>query len=465
MSAISRITLLRRRIVLHRSNIVMACFVCWIASGGCDWQGAPDNQLASDAPREVVFWHFWGGEDRPIVEEIIANFNASQSRHVARAIAMPGNNLDLKFFLSFAGGDPPDLLNQDDPVVADWAHRGAIRPLAELASPAELAALESWLLPAARSIGTYQGRLFALCNGLDIRALYVNKTLLDELGVAVPQTVAELDELAVRVAPPDGRPRRRMGFLPDPRRIWAWGIVFGGRFWEPTAPSLAASVTADSPPVLRALEWMAGYRDLYGASELTAFRSGDQSLAGAAFPLLSDRRYAAIMDGQWRVRDIARAGERAGQDEFVVVPLPPPPSGNHRAGWVNGNFFLVPRGARNPEGAWELMKFWSGFDNHEAEAAAACAAGGWIPAAQAVINHPTFQHSLEQRPLMKVFVDLAASEHQVPTPPVPVAALYYDEVVAAAQDVLYRDADPRARLTTAANRVRSRLAEVLEDAR
>ena len=86
---------------------------------------------------EVVFWHFWGGADRKIVEEVVRRFNTSQQQYFVRAIAMPGNNLDVKLFLSVTGGDPPDLINQDDPIIADWASRDALTPLSELASSQE----------------------------------------------------------------------------------------------------------------------------------------------------------------------------------------------------------------------------------------------------------------------------------------------------------------------------------------
>lgn len=46
---------------------------------------------------------------------------------------MPGNNLQAKIFLSVAGGDSPDLVNQDDPVIPDWAHRGVIHSLEDIA--------------------------------------------------------------------------------------------------------------------------------------------------------------------------------------------------------------------------------------------------------------------------------------------------------------------------------------------
>jgi multiple sugar transport system substrate-binding protein len=169
-----------------------------------------------------------------------------------------------------------------------------------------------------------------------------------------------------------------------------------------------------------------------------------------------------IMDGQWRVAEIAAvqaAARRRGEREprYGVVPLPSPPGGRENAGWVNGNFFIVPRGATNPRGAWAFMKFWSGFGGHEAEAARACAAGGWIPASQRVVEHPAFQDHLQRYPMFGTFVALAASPNQVPTPAIVGAQFLQDEVIRAAEDAMYKLAPPREALDTAARRARARM--------
>ncbi len=442
--------------ILKANVLPTIVLMLFVFSAGCGQQAVNERE-------EVLFWHFWGGRDRPIVERIVDDFNSSQDKYVVRAIAMPGSNLDLKFFLSVAGGDPPDLLNHDDPVVADWAHRGVLTPLDEIANKADIAELEEWLYPAARELGTYEGRLYALCNGLDIRALYCNQTLLDEHGLSLPESTEDLDRIAETIAPADGTTnRKRMGYLPDPRRIWAWAIVFGGGFADLDSKDPQAMVTAEHDKNVAALEWMASYSERYGPSELAAFRSGEQALTGSRFPLLADRRYAVVMDGQWRVRDIAAAADED-SDQFAVVPLPPPPGGLENAGWVNGNFFVVPRQARQKQGAWEFMKFWTGFQAGEARAAEACAEGGWIPASKNVVEHDAYQQAIKKWPLLETFVELAESTNQKPVPSLPVASLYYQEVIDAAQSVMYRGADAQESLSRAAARTRARLREVLDE--
>jgi multiple sugar transport system substrate-binding protein len=413
--------------------LVAGIVAVWIA-------GAGDRERTDPPPgrEEVVFWHFWGGADREVVEQVVRRFNEHQDRYYVRAIAMPGSNLDLKLFLAVTGGDPPDVINQDDPIMADWAARGALKPLSDVASAEEIERLRGWLLPAAVKLGQYDGRMFAVCNGLDVRALYYNETLLAEHGLAAPQTLAELDQIAETIAPANSTtPHERFGYLPDPRRLWAWGTVFGGDFYE----EASGQVTVTDPKIVAALAWMATYRERYGAGQVAAYRLGDQSLPGQTFPLLA-RRYAVVMDGQWRVRDIRRwqqARQAAGQpyDQFGVAPLPPPPGGRPDAGWVNGNFFLLPRGADQSQGAWEFMKFWIGFDEHGQQAVATSIAGGWIPVSRQVIEQAEFQSYLSEEPLFAEFVRLAASPNQIPTPITPGAPQFYREVVNAAETTLY----------------------------
>jgi multiple sugar transport system substrate-binding protein len=394
-----------------------------------------DNPLAAGR-EEVVFWHFWGGADRQIVEDVVRRFNESQSEFFVRAVAMPGNNLDLKFFLSVTGGDPPDLLNIDDPVIADWALRGAIQPLNAFATREEIQALDEWLVPAAQQLGKVNGRYYALCNGLDIRALYYNQTMLTEYGLQAPKSLDELDAIAQRIAPAENSQSEQFGYLPDSRRLWAWGIVFGGEFYA----TENRSITADHPPIVAALEWMNSYRQRYGADRIARYRHGDQSLPGKEFPLLAGR-YAIVMDGQWRVRDIRAAQNRQRETnqpvtQYGVCPLPPPAGGEANAGWANGNVFLVPRGARQTAGAWAFMKFWSGFGANEAAAATTCVAGGWIPVSTQVAAEPEFQQFLHDEPLFAKFVELAASPHQVPIPVIPAAGYYNRQIKAAGEEVL-----------------------------
>lgn len=401
------------------------------------YQLAPKRaeQQSQNAGRsEVLFWHFWGGADRDVVDDVVRRFNDSQSEFFVRAIAMPGNNLQAKLFLAIAGGDPPDLVNQDDPIVGDWGWRNAIQSIDSICSKEEVDEIREHLFPSALKLGSYNNQLFGVCNGLDIRALYYNKTALDQHGLEPPQSIGDLDIIAKTFCPPGSERPEVFGYLPDSRRLWAWGYVFGGNFFDVQN----REVLVHGTPIRKAAEWMSSYARWYGADTINRFRQGDQSLPGKTFPMLPINddavvgRYVVLMDGQWRVRDIDAFQKRRTDNgiespEFGVCPLPCPEGGRTDAGWVNGNFFVIPKGSKNTRGALAFMKFWIGLDDPE-QAAVTCAAGGWIPVSQSVVEAQSFQDFMKQHPLFTEFVRLAGSKNQFPVPVIPGAPMFKREI-------------------------------------
>ncbi len=445
--------------------LAVAALAC---ATGCQPQPSqPSTTASSPQPSEVVFWHFWGGADRAVVDDIVRQFNDHQQRYHVRAIAMPGNNLQAKLFLAVAGGDPPDIINQDDPVLADWAKRGVIQPLKNVADTADVDSVTQSLLAPARKLSLVDDELYAVCNGLDIRALIYNQTALEQAGLDPPKTIQQLDAIASYFAPTtnDTRSKRLqspVGYLPDSRRLWAWGPVFGANFFDPSA----RQISLDSPSTANALQWMAGYGQRYGADNLAAFRQGDQSLPGKTFPLLPvdddavTGRYVVMMDGQWRIRDLTsfqqrRADLNLPKIKFGVCPLPfvdrdrdgqPDLPSRKDAGWVNGNFFVVPAGAKCSAGGWEFAKFWIGQSQYnDADSAAAWyAKGGWIPVTEDLIKSQTYQDHQSEHPLMKTFVRLAGSSHQYPIPAVPGAAILKRAVENLTYEAMMNDYQPDA---------------------
>lgn len=391
---------------------------------------------------EVLFWHFWGGADRSVVDDVVRRFNESQEQYFVRAVAMPGNNLQAKLFLSIAGGDPPDIVNQDDPIVGDWGWRGIVQPIDQVFEPHEMDQLKKFLYPAADRLGRFDGRLYAICNGIDVRALFYNETALRQFDLKPPESIEELNHIAKVITPPQLENPDFFGYLPDSRRLWAWGQAFGGNFYDFDNHQ----VTLTNPGIVKATTWMAQYGLWYGSDTINRFRQGDQSLPGKTFPLLpigDDTmigRYVMLMDGQWRVRDIDAFVKRRRErnlpcPEFGVCPLPYPVGGRPDAGWANGNFFVIPKGAKNPSGAVAFMKFWIGLKKPD-EAAQTCAMGGWIPVSPQVTAAAPFQDFLEDRPLFAEFVRLASSVNQIPIPVIPGAPMFKREVDRAAANTM-----------------------------
>jgi multiple sugar transport system substrate-binding protein len=110
--------------------------------------------------------------------------------------------------------------------------------------------------------------------------------------------------------------------------------------------------------------------------------------------------------------------------------MPPPAGGRTRAGFSNGNFMVIPVGAKCPDGAWEFIKFWSGIENPE-RAAEIYVMGGWLPLKPAIVQAPAYQAYLRKYPQFQTFVDLLSSENIQVAAPVPYTSYLADRVTRA----------------------------------
>lgn len=426
-----------------------------LATAGCALRAysLDPKPRARDPRTEVVFWHMWTGEWEEVVNRIVARFNESQERIRVRPLVVTGD-ANTKLLLAIAGGAPPDLMAQWNQVIPAWAHKKALIPLDSLMSPEEYRKLREWLYPAARGIGTYEGHFYGLCTALNAWALMINTRMLREAGLdpsRPPRTLAELDAAGAKLYRDDARGKLdRVGFLPT--GLHHWGIVFGGEFYDP----VRKRITANHPRIVQALEWMVSYSRRYDINKIVSFQAGLTHTIGDTYPFIG-QKFAMLVDGQWRVEDMRKFAPTM---EYQAVPIPYPPFGRPKASWVNGNFMIIPRGARHPREALEFAKFWSGWRN-EAVGAEIATWGGWIPASPALTRQPAYRAYLKRNPRFRTFLDVAGSPNVRITPVIPVQAFYWDRLQAAEEAALRLQKSPQEALDQVTREVQRELEKVL----
>jgi multiple sugar transport system substrate-binding protein len=385
--------------------------------------GPPSRQYPDRIP--VRFWHMWTSDWKVVVERVVQRFNESQDRYEVIPLSVPGTGADSKFLLSVAGGDPPDVMAQWNQVIPKWAESGLIIPLNNLMTPEEWEAFQRTTYPAALKIGMYQGNLYGVTTGLDVHACFCRLADLREAGLdpgQFPQTLEELVQWGERLQKltPEGRPIR-IGFLPIMFAMYAPG--FGGGFYDWTSGEL----TLDTPENLRALTFLVNERKKLGFENVVRFESGlSIGTAHAQWPFISGA-YSITVDGQWRVEQIAQYDPDL---EYATFPLPPPEGGRRHFGWVNGNFMVIPAGAKEAQGAWEFIKFWSGIEEPE-RAAEFYTWGGWLPMNPMIAEAPKYQEYVRKHPQFETFLELLPSENLHPAPPVPYQVYLWDRIIRA----------------------------------
>lgn len=386
------------------------------------WSVQFREQHAPTVRKKVRFWHMWTAEWKDVVDRIVNRFNKSQSEYEVEALSVPSQGADSKFILGVMGGDPPDVMAQWDPVIPPWADDHLLTPLDELMTPAEKRAFDSQAYPVVKKIGMYKGRLYGMSIGINMWAIYYLPKQLRAAGIDpdhMPSTLEGITDIGKRLDRFDSHGHlTRMGW--NPSGLPEFVPLFGGSLYDWQTGRL----TLDQSRNLDALDYIAGCARRIGYQNVVRFTSGlnMNSFAGG-WPFIGGA-FSMTVDGQWRVEQLRKY---APDLEYRTMPVPPAAGGLAAGGSSGGNFMIVPRGAKDPKGAWEFIKFWSGLTDPNT-AAEFYTWGGWLPLTPAIAKAPAYQAYIRKYPQFKTFVDLMPSQNIATLPPVPYQQFLSDQL-------------------------------------
>jgi len=411
--------------------IAAVILLAFVAPSASTQQRYPDR-------KPVRYWHMWTAEWKEVVDRIVERFNESQDEYEVIALSVPAgigiSQANTKFLMGVVGGDPPDLMTQWNSVIPAWASKGLLVPLDEQMTPEEWETFQQTAYPVAQRIGTFRGHLYGVTTGLNMFACYYHPSHLLEEGLDpdnFPTTLEKLSEWGDRLNRFDQQGQlTRIGFM---ARDWpglkSFAPLFGGGFYDWANDKL----TLNTPENLAALEYLAGRRHKLGFENVLRFEEGLTSgESGLAWPFLQEA-FSIALDGQWRVEQLAKY---APDLEYQTASVPAPSKGVPLSGFANGNFMIIPKGAKNIPGAMKFMRFWSGLDEPE-RAAEFYTWGGWLPLSPAIANAPAYKEYVREFPQFQTFVDMMEGKGMQPLPPVPYQ-LFLDNRIGNIQDLTMR---------------------------
>ncbi|MFC4599526.1 ABC transporter substrate-binding protein [Cohnella hongkongensis] len=353
------------------------------SSGSPSESSSPESPSAPAGKVELDFWTFWGSETRrPIIEKIINDFNESQDRIVVKHTYLPWGDIWTKSTAAIAAGSPPDVIVQD---INNGPARAANGQVTNITEYVERDDVKDWFYPELWNTVLYNDDVYALPFNTDTRFLFYNKEAFREAGLdpeKPPTTWDELEEYAIRLDKKSGNRYDRIGFYP------LWGN-FGYDAWLLNAESDGLSyfnyatgeVTIDTPAKREAIHWINKWTERLGQSTVDAFKAefGSQQ----ADPFIAGKVAMIVTTGTFytQLRDYAP------DMDFGVAAVPEKSPGNGH--WTSGGGFVVeiPAGVKDPDAAWEFLKWLGGPQAQEHWAAMNFDNVANIAAAESAIHH------------------------------------------------------------------------------
>jgi multiple sugar transport system substrate-binding protein len=324
---------------------------------------APSGAAATgEAGGTVKFWHgFQSGRMGDAMKAAVAEFERQNPNIKVEQTLVAWGEIVQKTLTAVAAGDPPDVFRAWAWVVPAWGPEGALTPLDDFIErdKAEWKPDDFW--PVTLEQSRWDGKVMGVSpSTIASGVMFYNREVFREVGYdpdKPPQTIADFDAYARKMTKVQGGRVVRYGSLPWVRsNVWAWAYAMNNQKLYDVANK---KITLDNPGYLDVLSWFDSYAREYGREQVTEYiEAASDGQFGRWNPQgpFYVGQIALWFSGQWFYNDIR---EYAPNFDFGMAGLPARAGGNPGSSGVVANFYFMPKGARNSEGGWELLKFLS----------------------------------------------------------------------------------------------------------
>ena len=296
------------------------------------------------AQKTVTLWHVFNLETDMIHGGIKA-FNESQNEYRIEARILPGTQVTTEVIKAIASGSVPDLVTLDNPVVASFSAQGTLTDLTDrVAKSANIKPDIYFKGPWAS--GLWKGRIYAVPRDANTLALYYNADMFRAKGLdpdKPPTTWSQLIAAAEKLRDP-AKNVYGFGFsaLQAEEGVFQW-LPFlhqaGGSIDKLDAPEAAAALKLWADMVKNGL----ASRDVINQRQ---YEVANTFMAGNT---------AMVLGGPWELPRM----QTETKFEWRLALLPVKDDKNIGASALGGYDFVVPKGAKEVEGAFRFIEFMS----------------------------------------------------------------------------------------------------------
>ena len=313
---------------------------------------------APDRKRVIEIYNIWGAPTGSGWVQLAQRYERTHPDVGVRVTFAPTSATGAgqpKLFAAIAANDPPDLAQIVPFQTPQFAALGVMTDLTPYFKRSGLSG-DDFFAPAWNDMN-WKDRIWQMQWDADPNfPFFWNKDLFEASGLdpdRPPRTIDEVDAASQKIIKRSGANVVKIGMIPwdtygPSNSAVTWGWAFGASFYDQDR----GEVTPDNDLAVKALEWMAGYAASVGGASrvavspptitLAPFGTGNVGMAGLVAPNWADVRKA-------------KPNMHVGA---TLLPFQPPGASKPGdAAWFGGWSMFIPKGAKNPDDAWEFLKW------------------------------------------------------------------------------------------------------------
>ena len=370
------------------------------------------SQIAS--AQQKITLRFWMSADPALeaaMDALLQSYMKANPNITVQRDAFPFGEYHQKLITAFAAGDPPDVFWMDVRTAA-FAAQGSLLVLEKYLQPQN----KTDIIASGLIEPVWKGRLYGVPMHELTEGLFVNRTMLEEAGIRIPQRLDEAwtwDQF-VDVAK---RLTKRTGDRTD---VWGFGVLRHLSDWSilpvlyqngatPLSPDLKkATGYFNSPAAVEAIKW---YQDLFAKHKVISFDPIPEGFPTGKIAIFqAPSTYRAVLD------------KRYPDFKYAVVPMF---RGKQCAVTAGGWNVSIATRTKNPEVAWTLVD-WLTRQQHPEWVRTS----GYLPVRNSLLQTGT---SYRQYP-WNIFTE-QLQKCAIHRPHTPAYNFFFDTFLAVAKDI------------------------------
>ena len=284
-----------------------------------------------------------------------------------------GSDAISKFLAAVAGGDVADVVRFDRFQIGSYAYRGAFTPL-DTYQKTDKYDLKRFVAGGIEEATGLDKKLYGIPNSVDTRPFFWNKMHFREINVNPdnpPTTWDQLKEYALKLNRTNATTYSRIGWTYRPglsgsSLTYLFGFINQAEWMSKDGKK----TQLNHPKVVEAMQWVFELLEAEGGTQ----RHEDfQKTFGSNenHPMFAQLESMTVL-GQSFLGTVA--GYKKDFD-FGIGANPVHKAGDQPASWSGGFAWIVPKGVKNPEVSWEMIKDFVSQDSIMAGYESAATAG------------------------------------------------------------------------------------------
>ncbi|GIO65661.1 extracellular solute-binding protein [Paenibacillus cookii] len=306
------------------------------------------EKLNNPQTRTIEFWHTYSDEETHLLEQELIPAFEKQNPGIRVHPVRHANNIELKYTLiaKASANRSPDVVRMDVAWVPEFSQSGLLTPLNGFH---DFESVVSLLQSSAGLVGYYEGFNYSLPVNINTKVAIYNRSLLTQAGLSSPP---ERFEEVIKLA----RKERYM-------------IGLGGLDTWKTLPciyALGGKMTDDQ--YKQATGYLNSKATVHAVEELVSLYQEqliDRTVVNGGGDNWEGVKSGNILvtdEGPWFYSVFQGDELSRALNSTIAVPFP------HEFGpssIVGGEDLVIPKGAKQPEEAWEFMKFMTSKPSQE----------------------------------------------------------------------------------------------------